>query len=239
MYGEDYGDQDRTTYEVDNGHQPERVLRILDIHTPGTFVDFGCGDGSLLRQASDRGWNCIGVEFHSDLAASVSKRSGLTVRTYADICRKPDPVADVLHAGDVLEHLTMLDEQIALMLRLLKPGGLFLAQGPLEANTNAFTALLRLYGTIRPYRVIAMPPWHVTMASAQGQKTLFSRAGLTELTFFVSEVSWPAPSRLNFNDVRHPRSVALFLARRLSVTTNKLRGTQDQGNRYFYIGTCR
>src|SRR5262249_31775151 len=109
-------------------------------------------------------------------------------------------------------------------------------QGPLEANSNAFTGLLRFHGSIRPHRLIEMPPWHVILATAQGQRALFSRAGLTELSFTTSETSWPAPSRLTLNNIADPRTVLLFLARRLSLAINKLRGDGKGGNRYFYVG---
>lgn len=54
-----------------------------------------------------------------------------------------EPVVDVLHLGDMIEHLTDLEHQFPEILRLIKPGGYLLAQGPLEAGPNLFTSVLK------------------------------------------------------------------------------------------------
>ena len=91
----------------------------------GTFVDFGCGDGTLLLRARDLGWRPVGVELDETVAARAAARTGLPVT--ADLASVGDESVDALHLGDVLEHLTDLDRELPRLLRLLKRGGYLIA----------------------------------------------------------------------------------------------------------------
>jgi hypothetical protein len=80
-----------------------------------------------------------------------------------------------------------------------------------------------------------MAPYHVMLATARGQRAFFERFGLVATEFRLQEVAWPAPSRLSGSELFHPRSLILFMLRRLSQRLSKLRPSA-WGNRYFYIG---
>ena len=233
---------DAAYFEAGGGHpniadprQPDRVMAWLERVRPGTFVDYGCGNGSLLVEAADRQWRAVGVELDG-VARRTAARAGVEVLSLSQLAQTGGELqADVLHLGDVIEHLTDMNQQLAAILRLVKPGGLLLAQGPLEANANVFTLLLRMSRRLRQARAANMPPYHVLLATASGQRMLFARFGLEEVEFSVQEVAWPAPSRLSWADAARPRLVGLFVARRVSQMVSRLRPTQ-WGNRYFYVG---
>ena len=232
MYGPDYT-QEGGGGHVENPKEPGRVLDWLGRLTPGTFVDYGCGEGELLVEAERAGWRAAGVEFSQEVARRVAARTGLAVYT------RPQessgfPQADVLHLGDVIEHLTRLDEQMPDILRLLKRGGLLLAQGPLEANASLFTSALAMAHRLRRKRT-EMAPYHVLLATAEGQREFFRRFGLTEIEYHLREVTWPAPSGLALSDLVRPRVVGLFALRRSSQALSALRPAR-WGNRYFYVG---
>ena len=143
----------------------------------------------------------------------------------------------MVNLGDVVEHLTDPVTQMRDVLRTLKPEGVLLAQGPLEANRNLFTLAVQVGRTLRP-RPSTMPPYHVTLATAQGQRAFFQRIGLQQLEFDVSEEDWPAPSRIGISDLVRPRLAALFTLRKLSTALGAL-GVPDWGNRYFFAGRKR
>ncbi|HEX8707884.1 MAG TPA: methyltransferase domain-containing protein [Pyrinomonadaceae bacterium] len=237
MYGPDYtADCSALHTNVDNPKEPQRVIEWLGRESPGIFVDYGCGAGRLLTEAQKLKWEAVGVEFDDEVCAAVERSTGAKVfnskRAQAALGER---LADVLNLGDVVEHLTEVNRQMPEILRLLKPGGLLLAQGPLEGNANLFTLMLRLARTARRTRQTEMAPYHVMLATASGQREFFRRFGLSELEFSMSEVSWPAPSRLLRGDLKSPRQVGLFTARRLSQTLSRLR-PGHWGNRYFYAG---
>src|SRR6185503_14816261 len=100
-----------------------------------------------------------------EVAKRVETNTGIKVVTNsADL-----PPADVLHIGDVIEHLTLLDKQFPAVLELIKPGGLLLAQGPLENNSSLFTSALAFARRVRANRRTEMAPYHVLLATSQGQ----------------------------------------------------------------------
>jgi SAM-dependent methyltransferase len=234
MYGSQYEASFGTDSGIDDPKEPCRVLDWLEKLRPGTFVDYGCGGGDLLTEAAKRNWNVVGVEFDEELACSTSRRTGLSVVTRLDQ-HLTRPLADVLHLGDVIEHLTEVNVQIPDILSLIKPGGSFVAQGPLENNTSLFTFVLQNVKQLMPSRPAQMAPYHVMLATLGGQRALFKRFGLEEIECHVHEAFWPAPRRIEFRDLAKPRSVGLFLLRRISRFVSKAR-PNGWGNRYFYVG---
>jgi SAM-dependent methyltransferase len=238
MYGGEYSEgSDPDGDHVRDPKEPEWVLDWLGRLEPGTFVDYGCGRGELLVEASRRGWDVVGVELVEEVARAAASRTGLAVVTVEEVSKKT-AAADVLHVGDVLEHLTDLESEMPRILSLVKPGGLLLAQGPLEANGNLYTWMVRLGRFTRRRKPVEMAPYHVILATAAGQRALFHRFGLTTLEESVTEVSWPAPERLSSKELRAPRLVALFLLRRTSRVLSRAR-PRHWGNRYRYAGRTK
>ncbi len=235
MYGPEYQasfDADPAIYDP---RELRRVIEWLKKTVSGTFVDYGCGAGLMLMEAAKLNLQALGVEFDADVAKAVEERTGIRVMNSSQANSLNKPPADILYLGDVIEHLTTLNWQMPDILKLIKPGGLLIAQGPLEGNTSLFTHTLRLARSIRRSRRTEMAPYHVLLATAQGQRLLFKRFGLEELEFTISEVSWPAPSKLTRANFKQPRAVGLFLLRRISQAASSLRPNQ-WGNRYFYVG---
>lgn len=232
MYGTGYTQDGESEGQIEDPKEPQRVLDLLRSLPAGTFVDYGCGNGELLLAAQNEGWKAIGVEFNVEVSRAVSKRTGAQVFT---VPLQPDfPAADVLHLGDVIEHLTRLDEQMPEILRLIKPGGLLLAQGPLEANASLFTSVLAMTRRLRNGHRTEMAPYHVLLATASGQREFFRRFGLAEIGFTLREVAWPAPAGLSLSNLQ-PRTVGLFALRRISQAISSL-APHRLGNRYFYVG---
>jgi SAM-dependent methyltransferase len=235
MYGVDYQNSFLAGASDEGSKDGRRVIELLKKMERGTFVDYGCGAGSVLAEAAKLNWRAVGVEFDEDVASEVKGRTGLEVLNHRQVGTLNGLRADVLHLGDVVEHLTEMDRQMPEIINLIRPGGLLVAQGPLEANLNLFTLMIRLARSLRRRRNTEMAPYHVVLATAKGQRLLFRRHGLKEMEYVIGEVAWPAPSRLSLSDLRRPRSLGLYLLRLASKTISGL-GFAQMGNRYFYVG---
>src|SRR5207249_7353714 len=142
------------------------------------------------------GWQPIGVELDHTVVRMTEERTGFPVLTTEAADSSDGHIADVLHLGDVLEHLTEVENHLPRILRLIKPGGLLIAQGPLEGNFNFFAICCGLSRRLRPWHRTEIAPYHVLMATSRRQRLLFHRFGLSELEYSLHEVAWPAPSRL-------------------------------------------
>ena len=181
---------------------------------------------ACCSEAAALGWRAHGIEFTPDVAAATSRATGQQVVPISQVWRLPDQ-ADVVHLGDVIEHLTAPDRQFSVALSMLRSGGLLLAQGPLENNWTVFGALRRLVGYARQTRVRYQPPTHVTQATTGGQRTFFWRHGLTEQRFDLSEVWWPAPS--NFGSCQAPAAPDRSLPLSTAVFIPPIPHTADLG----------
>jgi len=233
MYGPSYAMSFSPDPSIDDPKEPQRVLDWLRKTERGTFIDYGCGEGQLLQAAAETAWNAVGIEFDEEVVRRLADRTGLKVMTSATALDS-EPIADVLHLGDVIEHMTNINEQMPAVLKLIKPGGLLIAQGPLEANFNIFTMGVRFSRSLRPSAKSNLAPYHVMLATKQGQEECFSRFDLTKQEFDVTEVSWPAPTRLLRSDLSRPRAVGLFALRRVSQAVSAIQS--EWGNRYFDVG---
>jgi SAM-dependent methyltransferase len=231
MYTEEYIGQGGAAAPRDPGKMYDEILEVLAARAPGHFVDYGCGAGRLLHEARGLDWRVTGVEF-GEGAARPGRAAGLPIVTTDEVA-SVEP-ADVLHLGDVVEHLTTPGPQLREIMRLVRPGGLLVAQGPLENERNLVHGAVRCLRRIRAAES-TFPPYHVTLATERGQRSLFARQGLEEDRWRMSEVAWPAPHALGREHARAPRAVALFALRRVSMVTGRVvRGRW--GNRYLYVG---
>ncbi|ANZ43489.1 bifunctional 3-demethylubiquinone 3-O-methyltransferase/2-octaprenyl-6-hydroxy phenol methylase [Lentzea guizhouensis] len=109
--------------------------RLVPQARPGAvLVDLGCGAGLLAPHV--RGYRHIGV----DLSETSLRLARGIDPVCADVLDVPlaDGCADVVVAGEILEHVHDLPRAVAEACRLLKPGGL------LVLDTLADTALCRL-----------------------------------------------------------------------------------------------
>ena len=99
-----------------------------------------------------KGYRHIGVDMTASALAQAAAHGVVPVR--ADVTAVPlaDGCADVVAAGEILEHVTDLPAAVAEACRLLRPGGL------LVIDTLASTALARLVAVRLAERVPGGPP---------------------------------------------------------------------------------
>ncbi|MEU6248864.1 methyltransferase domain-containing protein [Glycomyces sp. NPDC047010] len=103
---------------------------------PGAvLVDLGCGAGLLAPHVD--GYVHVGVDLSRESLALAAGHGVLAVRGDVAAVPLPDACADVVVAGEILEHVPDLAAVVAEACRLLKPGGL------LVVDTLAATALCR------------------------------------------------------------------------------------------------
>ena len=167
-------------------------------------LDFGCGNGSFLLASRDAGLAPEGVEVEASAIAAVRSRTGLPVHALDELVASGARF-DLVHLGDVLEHLPYPTQTMRSLERLLRPAGLFFVEGPLQSNpslvylaTRAFRLVRRLLHRDAPGTT---PPNHLLLTPSGAQRRFFTGTlGYEELLFRVSESGWPyLAQRQRFN----------------------------------------
>lgn len=155
-------------------HLRSRLDELTARFGKGHLLDLGSAQGVFVAYARDQGWDAMGIETSAWAAAEGRRRYG--VRIYETPIEEA-PIApaslDVVHSNHVLEHL--IDPLAAMRAahRLLKPGGIFVAEVPQELFRPLAESFQR-----RLYRGIGSEPnYHVVFFSRRGLQLAAERAG--------------------------------------------------------------
>jgi 2-polyprenyl-3-methyl-5-hydroxy-6-metoxy-1,4-benzoquinol methylase len=139
------------------------------------WLDFGCGAGGFLKFLRERGQiggRALEVEGHDvgSYAELLKRADGFRILDFNELSREPDARYDVISMIEVIEHLPEPRVALALVARLLKPGGLLLL-----TTGNLDNPVARRQGI--HYRYCA-PEIHVSLFNPQCLARLYRSVGL-------------------------------------------------------------
>ncbi|WP_262691440.1 class I SAM-dependent methyltransferase [Kordiimonas aestuarii] len=145
FYKEEFYQNERADYlkEADEDYRWKRVEMIRRLAkaeellpaVSRSALDVGCGPGDFLAVAKERGWLVKGIE-PSDMAAEHARGRGLDVDTGFFSAQTADALGqyDLVHMGEVLEHVARPREVLSLAHKCLKPGGILCVSTPNDFN---------------------------------------------------------------------------------------------------------
>jgi SAM-dependent methyltransferase len=155
---------------------------------PGLALDLGCGDGlfsAILRERLAQPPRLlIGVDLRPEELRRAAARGVHDALLAADICSLPFAAGtvDSVLANSVLEHVPSLEEALAEIRRVLRPGGHFLALTP-SKDVGALFLWTRLLGGERSPAGRAYAAWknrlwqHHHLLDEEEWRALLTRAG--------------------------------------------------------------
>jgi 2-polyprenyl-6-hydroxyphenyl methylase/3-demethylubiquinone-9 3-methyltransferase len=119
-----------------------RAALVPPADRPGALlVDVACGGGLLAPHVARRGYRHVGLDL-SGSALDVARGHGVTpVRADAVALPLPDGCADVVVAGEVLEHVCDLASVVVEICRVLRPAGLLVIDTIADTRWARFTAI--------------------------------------------------------------------------------------------------
>jgi 2-polyprenyl-3-methyl-5-hydroxy-6-metoxy-1,4-benzoquinol methylase len=107
----------------------EQIMKY--VKGPGSILDIGCGLGEFLSVFSEKGWECLGVEFN-EFAANYAKenfRVKVIPKSIFDFTAASGQY-DCITLWGVLEHFTKPQDVLAKAYEILKPGGVLVLEVP-------------------------------------------------------------------------------------------------------------
>jgi len=146
-YYEGTGVDPRTDYYFELEHPEATVHRyewrglekvvgsLIDLKKDSNWIDYGCGNGALVRHLRGRGYvNCEG--FDEGHIVDDARKLGIPILRREELSARYG-TCDVVTSIEVLEHVIEPLEALREMRKLLKPGGLlFLTTGNAEPFRN-------------------------------------------------------------------------------------------------------
>lgn len=115
------------------------------------LVDLGCGAGLLTPYVKDKGYQHVGVDLVRSALEQAAEHGLAPMQADATALPLADRCADVVSAGEVLEHVPQWPLAVAEACRVLRPGGL------LVLDTLNDTALSRLIAVRLADRMPGLP----------------------------------------------------------------------------------
>jgi SAM-dependent methyltransferase len=190
-----------------------------------------------VKEALQKGYTVTGVEFGQTMVSRLAEAfPKATFYTIDEFQQHSDGVFDVVFLSNVLEHLTTPKEVLAFLVKKLKPGGLLVAEGPLEANRSIANFFRRVAFRMRKSllgKTATHAPTHVFQANRHNQLQLFQQSGLVTQKLFLQEQPWPFPYSWSKGDA--PSRLLLVVVARISVALGPL--IPGSGNTFVYIGS--
>jgi SAM-dependent methyltransferase len=155
-----------------NSHE----LLLKNGATVGRFLDIGCSTGQLIYHLSRQGWIVTGIDIDAD-AIAVGLNNGLNV----SVCRLEDSSFDersfdVIHMGDLIEHVRSPRLLLETANSFLCEGGLVVIKTPNGAGgfARASLALARLCKFPWAH---SEAPYHLYEFGVSSLSILLSRTG--------------------------------------------------------------
>lgn len=243
-----YGGGDDVGYEGSADAVTAKADDILDRiarYVPsGDLLDVGCAGGHFLGTAQRRGYRGMGIEVNPRMAELARTTYGLEVVTgtyeSADL-ESTGRRFDIVYMGDALEHLPDPRRALARLRQFLKPGGVFVLNGPITLNQALFTMVLRTklsLGKGRSAWYTDGPPYHLWEWNAKTMRQFLVGSGFAPLEFTTSEEPG-RPAHVLTDVLRRPLTTAEALALRLKTLsawlTNALGQRWEWGDRVIAI----
>ena len=125
----------------------------------GSLLDIGAGTGDFLLEAKKQHWDTIGIE-PSEKAKGIAIQKGIAFAE--NLASLPDHSFDVITMWHVLEHVPDLENQIAVLKRLLKPNGTIIIAVP---NFKSYDA--KYYGAYWAAYDVPRHLWHFSKTAIE------------------------------------------------------------------------
>ena len=149
---------------------------------PGRMIDIGCGNGRLLWQAQQAGWQVKGLELSGEMARFAAEAVGCVVEA-SDFLTSEASAADraaydLVVLRHVLEHLPQPLVAMEKIAALARPGGHLLLEMPnVEGWSKHWVRLITRMGLHRRHFAADLVPGHACEYSQRSCAALLDRTG--------------------------------------------------------------
>ncbi|RPG55920.1 MAG: class I SAM-dependent methyltransferase [Flavobacteriales bacterium TMED235] len=161
------------------------------------LLDYGSGNGNFIQEI-DKNHKCYGLEYSLDTIKRLKKnfknKIFLNNRELND--KKYNNFFDVIHLGDVLEHVIDPNYLLINLHKKIKKKGLLYLEGPIERNFSLVNLSIILFGNIK--RLLTsnyknnFKPYHLFFCDFQNQLLMIKKINKFKIIDYeIFETGWP------------------------------------------------
>ena len=197
MYqNENYHEEHYVDIDLSEYITSAKLLSKLASSTNTRVLDYGCGYGHFLKALSLEGFHGEGLEFDKAACLKAETYSGCRVREASALDNIEQEKFDVIHLGDVLEHLPDPKAIMQQLIKKLSPDGLIFIEGPIESNPSPVFWAAKTFGLIKKIffrRENPGKPTHLIRVNAKTQLNFIMEINnnIECLHWEVYETGWP------------------------------------------------
>jgi len=217
-------------YENARRLNDRNILKLLQKKSDCNLLDLGCDDGTWTMQLANMldTKNIFGIEVVDDRIKIAESKNIKVIKS--DLNRTfpyESDFFDVVHANQVIEHITNLDNFIKEIRRVLKPGGYAII------STENASSWHNIFASIMGWQIFSLTnvicikggignPWALHRGTSSGleswtHKTIFNYLGLIEIfeayQFVKGDILGsgyhPLPAMFGSIDKRHAHFLAI------------------------------
>ncbi|PRQ03481.1 hypothetical protein ENSA5_15110 [Enhygromyxa salina] len=150
------------TIHTENAARLEQLLRFAGPDSHPRLLEVGCMHGDFVYQARGAGYDARGADLSATAVEEANRRmpDAVSLTTLDDSFA--DASLDVVAAFNVVEHMDRPDEFLAQVTRVLRPGGVLIAETP--AQESVYHHVLFMRGRLQSqgaYEVGVYPGTHI------------------------------------------------------------------------------
>ena len=161
------------------------------------FLDFGCGTGHFIKEIKDK-YECYGVEFDLKTIEECKNRidNAVFLNNIEISENKFNNFFDIIHLGDVLEHIVDPDKFLINLNKKIKEKGFLYIEGPIERNISLVNYSIILFGNIkklfRPTVKNNFKPYHLYFCNFKNQISMINKLKKYKIIKYqIYETGWP------------------------------------------------
>ena len=184
--------------EIDSSQYEESVelLSKYISNSDAKVLDYGCGYGHFLKALLNRNFKAEGFEFDKAACTKAEQFSGCKVHPINQLVNIEKNTFNVLHLGDVLEHLPDPHQTLEKLIMLLDSNGIIFIEGPIETNPSPVYWAAKLFGFIKKTFLSKDnngKPTHLIRVDAKTQKDFILKINsrIECLHWEIYETGWP------------------------------------------------
>ena len=161
------------------------------------LLDFGCGSGHFIKEIQNR-YKCFGVDYDLDTIKQCRKtfKKARFLENKTIEKKLFHNFFDVVHLGDVLEHVVNPDNLLNKLHKKIKKNGLLYLEGPIERNFSIVNLSIILFGNIKklikPNLKNNFKPYHLYFCNFKNQLSMLKKINKYKIIKYqIYETGWP------------------------------------------------